>query len=78
MHKPERFSLSDTDKLTAIIDLIEDVVYEFDRYVGATFLTDQANHLNQLANHMSDLRTWHPGYDYETGTMPWERDEEVS
>lgn len=37
---------------------------------------DQAEALVMLSNKMHDLRTFLPGYDYESGTLPWEREDD--
>jgi len=37
---------------------------------------EQASAMMMLANSMSDLRTFLPGYDYNHDTLPWQRDEE--
>ena len=57
-------------------DAIEAAIYAwqaFDRR-GASAVELAAATVD-LSNAMSDLMSWHPGYDIETGTMPWERDE---
>lgn len=51
-----------------------DVVYWADRYMHTREPIDQANALVELHNHISDLKTWLPGYDVESGTMPWDRE----
>lgn len=35
----------------------------------------QAKVLVQLQDAVSDMRSYLPGWDYETGTLPWEREE---
>lgn len=51
-----------------------DVVYWADRYMHTREPIDQANALVELHNHISDLKTWLPGYDAESGTMPWDKE----
>lgn len=36
----------------------------------------RATALIELNNSIHDLQTYLPGWDYETGTMPWERGED--
>lgn len=57
-------------------DCAEEADYWWTRYINATTLHEQAVCLVRLMDAMSDLRSWLPGFDIETGTMPWERDED--
>lgn len=50
--------------------------YAWYLYRTASNPFDQGDAMVRLANKMHDLRTWLPGYDYETSTLPWERDED--
>jgi hypothetical protein len=50
--------------------------YQWSRFTDAKTPLEQANALVNLANAMDDLRTFLPGYDYESGTLPWERESE--
>lgn len=51
-------------------------VYAFWRYNEARTPLDNATWLINLGNALSDLQTWLPGFDAETGTMPWARGED--
>ena len=44
-------------------------------FAEASTPTSQASALLELNEAMSDLTSWLPGYDYETGTIAAERDE---
>lgn len=55
----------------------DSVAQAWHTYRDATDPISQACALVALNDRISDLRTYLPGYDYETGTLPWERDEEV-
>lgn len=48
--------------------------YRWHLFTHAKTPLDQAQALVDLANAMFTLRTWLPGYDYENGTLPWERE----
>lgn len=50
--------------------------YRWHLFRNAKTPYDQADALIGLSNAMSDLRSWLPGWDFETGTMPWEREDE--
>lgn len=58
-------------------DAGEEVAYRWYLFTHARTTLDQAMALTDLANAMHDLRTHLPGYDYETGTLPFERDEDI-
>lgn len=51
--------------------------YRWQRFAHAKTPTEQAEWLVELSNAMSDLRSWLPGFDSDTGTMPWEREDEA-
>lgn len=53
-----------------------EVDYLWNMFMDTTTLLGQARVLMQLQDAMSDLRTFLPGWDYETGTLPWERDDD--
>lgn len=57
-------------------DAALEVVYWWNRLENAKTLPEQAEAITQLSNHVSDLKTWLPGYDLNSGTMPWERGED--
>lgn len=52
-----------------------EVVYWWHRYTNAKDPLSQARALTELANHMSDLKSWLPDYDPETQTVEWERED---
>jgi hypothetical protein len=56
--------------------LIEDIHYHMTCYDNAKSLANAGYHLIELMNKVSDLTTYHSGYMYENGTMPWQRDDE--
>ena len=66
----------ETETLPGSLDALETVIYTFDRYVEAGTVGQQASYLVELINAMEDLRTFHPGYEVESGTMPWDREDE--
>lgn len=53
-----------------------EVDYLWNMFMDTTTPLGQARVLMQLQDAMSDLRTFLPGWDYETGTLPWERDDD--
>ncbi|UDL16342.1 hypothetical protein SEA_ZOOMAN_58 [Microbacterium phage Zooman] len=57
-------------------EAIEEVYYQFHRYTDATDLLAQASALVALQNAVSDLASYHAGYEIDSGTMPYERDED--
>lgn len=64
------------EPLPRSLDALENVVYYFDRYTSAQTLKDQAGHLIELSNAVSGLRSFHPGYDPDSNTMPWDREDD--
>lgn len=54
-----------------------EVAYRWDCFQSANNPVDQADQLVELSNAISDLKSWLPEFDIETGTMPWDREEEV-
>jgi len=64
------------DGLAAPVGLIEDIIYKFDQYANTATELERARLLLSLNDNITSLKTWHPGYDYDYGTMPWERDDE--
>jgi hypothetical protein len=56
-------------------EAIETVAAAWDRMSNARSPLDQAQGMVDMSNAMSDLRTWHPEYDYKTHTLPFEREE---
>lgn len=55
-------------------DLIEDIHYHLSRYDSSTSRTNAGFHLTQLSDKISDLKTWHPTFDVNTGTIAYERE----
>jgi hypothetical protein len=68
------------DKVVEIPEgLIEDIQYHLYCF-NVSQSRDKANagyHLIELFNKVSDLSSYHTGYDEHTGTLPWERAHEV-
>ncbi|QIG57806.1 hypothetical protein SEA_PAULODIABOLI_71 [Microbacterium phage PauloDiaboli] len=63
--------------LSDAADAIEEVVYRFRAYTQpSSDLVNSAHHLVELANAVSDLASYHAGYDIETGTLPYEREDD--
>jgi hypothetical protein len=55
--------------------LIEDIDYHLTCYNRSTDKANAGHHLIELFNKVSDLSTYHSGYDHRTGTLPWERED---
>ena len=53
-----------------------EVDYQWSLLSRATTLTSQGEAAIALASAVHDLRTFLPGYDYRTGTLAWEREQE--
>lgn len=56
-------------------ELIEDIDYHFTCWSKAGDKGNEAHHLIELFNKMSDLKSWHPTYESRTHTLSWERDD---
>lgn len=56
-------------------EAVDNVVYQAQMLTGANRLDTAAHYLIELSNALGDLKTWMPGYDDRTGTLPWEREE---
>lgn len=56
-------------------ELIEDIHYHLNRYNESKTRSGAGHHLIELFNKVNDLTTWHSGFDVETGTMPWQRED---
>lgn len=63
------------EPLPGSLGSLENVVYYFDLYVHADSVLERAEYLVELSNAVDDLRSFHPGYDLDTGTMPWDRED---
>lgn len=55
-------------------DAAIEVDYLWTMFMDTPTPLGQAKMLVQLQDAMSDLRTFLPGFDYESGTLPWERE----
>lgn len=66
---------TEPDTLPGSLEALTEVLYAWDMYTDAKTVTDQAHWLGKLADHMGDLRSYHPEWDWEHGTMPWDREE---
>lgn len=53
----------------ALNEVIEDISYHWDNLVEATRLDSFANAYAALVNQIHTLSTWHPGYNYDHGTI---------
>jgi hypothetical protein len=58
-------------------DALEEAHYAWTMYSTAKTLSEQASYFVRLSNAMGDLSSWHPGYDQNYQTLPWEREENV-
>lgn len=56
-------------------DAIESAAAAWDCLSNASSPIDAAFAMTRLNDAMSDLVTWHPEYDSETHTLPFEREE---
>lgn len=63
------------ERLKYITEAVETAVYRWRRYCRDASVLGQADNLLRLQNAMSDLTSWLPGYDYNTDTLPWERED---
>lgn len=57
-------------------DLIESIDYFLTSFDKSRTHTNAGYNLIELFNAVSELKSWHPGYDIDTGTLPYEREEE--
>lgn len=64
-------------RLGWIYEALNEADYRFQMFVTTKDMLNQAHHLTELSNAMGDLRSWHPSYDSDTGTMGWERDDDA-
>lgn len=53
-----------------------EAVYQWHQFAKAGSILEQAGALVKLSNAMHDMSTFLPGYEWESGTMPWERGED--
>lgn len=57
-------------------ELIEDIQYHLQMYNTTNSKANAGYHLIELFNRVGDLSSYHSGYDINTGTLPWERENE--
>lgn len=59
-------------------ECLDSLHYHYTRYTEATTPLSQANVLVEMNNAMSDMITYHPGYqfEYEHAHLPWQRNTE--
>lgn len=57
-------------------ELIEEIQYHLHMYDNSKSKANAGHHLVELFNRVGDLSTYHPGYDENAGTLPWEREDE--
>lgn len=60
---------------THLYEAIEELHYRWMLFANAKNQLDAADALVTLANAMHDVASYHPGWDIDTGTMPWERED---
>jgi hypothetical protein len=56
-------------------DAAEEVHYQWHRFSTSTDELNRAHALLELSNAMGDLTSFLPGYDADSGTLPWERED---
>lgn len=61
--------MSQSDDLAGLYSAIETVWYRMYRLSRSTDLLNQADAIVGLSNAISDLASWHPFYDSETGEI---------
>lgn len=59
----------------AVEECIEEVDYRFTRFSEAKDIGEQSEQFIKLSEAVSALASWHRGYEYENGTLPWQRKE---
>lgn len=62
--------------LDGVLLAAEAVIYDAQGVVNAKSVGDAAEAIVRLSNSISDLKSWCVGYDVETGTLPYEREDE--
>lgn len=62
-------------RLDGIIECATQVDYWWRRLRAATTLLDQGEAATALNNATADMRSWLPGWDMDSDTMPWEREQ---
>lgn len=69
-------TIPDQEPLPGSLDALEEVVYRYEQFAEAASPSRAASALVALGDAISDLKSFHPGWDFETGTMPWDREED--
>lgn len=54
------------------LDALTEVIYQWQRFTLATDQLSSAMALVELNNAMSDLKSFHPDWNIENDTMPWD------
>lgn len=67
-------SAPDDDGVAVPEDVLSDVIYCWRLYEAASTVGDQAVRYTALAETMADLTSYHPGWDFNHDTMPWDRE----
>lgn len=57
-------------------ELLVEIVYHYQCMAGATRPDNQAHHLIELSNKVSDLKSWFDDYDSNSGTVGFEREDD--
>lgn len=65
-----------TELLPGALDAAENVLYYIDQLRDAKTLGEQADAFVALQNAASDLKSFHPEFDLNSGTMPWDREDQ--
>lgn len=63
------------ERLDGVLAAVAEADYRWKLYTEATNELSRADALIELSNAMSDLRSWLPDFDIETGTVEWERED---
>lgn len=58
-------------------DLIEDIHYHLNCFDTSRSRANAGHHLIELFNAVGNLVTWHGGFDINTGTLPWQREDDI-
>ncbi|UVG35109.1 hypothetical protein SEA_CECE_58 [Microbacterium phage Cece] len=65
-----------TELLPGALDAAEYVLYHIDQLRDAKTLGEQADAFVALQNAAADLKSFHPEFDANNGTMPWDREDQ--
>jgi hypothetical protein len=58
--------------IEGLMEALEDVHFHWTMFRNSTDPVNQASRLVDLGDSISDLITYHPSYDNDTGTLGWE------